>query len=69
MMHVQGLAIFDALEPERHGRIVSRSTDGLTVTVVWMVGQTELVKVNDHRFMVEVPLAVLRGTSGARAQR
>jgi hypothetical protein len=44
-MHFQGLAIFDALE--RLGRIVSRSSDGLTVTVVWMVGHTELVKVND----------------------
>jgi hypothetical protein len=58
-MHFQGLAIFDALEPERRGRIVSRSTDGQTVTVVWMVGQTEFVKMNDHRYMVEVPLAVL----------
>jgi hypothetical protein len=37
---------------------VSRSTDGLTVTVVWMVCQTELVKVNDHRYMAELPLAV-----------
>jgi hypothetical protein len=58
-MHFQGLAIFDALEPERRGRIVSRSTDGLTVTVVWMVGQTETVNVKDHRYVVEVPLAVL----------
>jgi hypothetical protein len=60
-MHFQRLAIYDALEPERRGRIVSRSTDGLTVTVVWMVGQTELVKVNDHRYMAEVPLAELPG--------
>jgi hypothetical protein len=29
------------------------------MTVVWMVGQTELVNVNDHRYMVAVPLAVL----------
>lgn len=51
--------MFDSVEPERHGRIVSRSTDGLTISVVWMVGQTELVKLNDSRYMVEVPLAVL----------
>jgi hypothetical protein len=57
-MHFQGLAILDALEPERCARIVSRSGDDLTVTVVWMVGQTELVKVNDHVYMIKVPLAV-----------
>jgi hypothetical protein len=46
--------------------MVTRSTDGLSGTVVWMVGQTRLVKVSDHRYMVEVPLAVQRGRSVGR---